>query len=163
MITSRRDLLRLAAGASLSLTSGVAGALPQAGKTRPNVIIILSDDQGYGDFSSQGNPILKTPNLDRLRSESIRLTDFHVSPVCTPTRGQLLTGCDALRNGASCTTGGRTFIRRDVPTMAEIFAANGYRTAMFGKWHLGDYYPFRPQERGFRRSEYIPGFGIPSV
>jgi len=67
---------------------------------KPNVIILLTDDQGYGDLSCHGNPVLKTPNLDRLHSESVRLTDFHVAPVCTPTRGMLLTGLDAMRNGA---------------------------------------------------------------
>ena len=68
---------------------------------RPNVILVLTDDQGYGDLSALGNPALRTPALDRLHAESIRFTDFHVQPVCTPTRGELLTGCDALRNCAT--------------------------------------------------------------
>src|SRR5687768_15549082 len=78
---------------------------------RPNVVIILSDDQGYGDFGRHGNPILKTPNLDRLAEQSVRLTDFHVAPMCTPTRGQLLTGMDACRNGATSVSAGRSFVR----------------------------------------------------
>ena len=67
--------------------------------SRPNVILIMSDDQGYGELSCHGNPILKTPHLDQLAAESIRLTDFHVAPMCTPTRGQLMSGLDAFRNG----------------------------------------------------------------
>src|ERR1700755_1108438 len=67
---------------------------------RPNVIVVITDDQGYGDLGCHGNPVLKTPNLDRLHGESVRLTDFHVAPMCTPTRGQLVTGRDCLRNGA---------------------------------------------------------------
>src|SRR5437762_8636610 len=86
-------------------------------KDRPNVIIVLSDDQGYGDFSCLGNPVLKTPNLDKLHGQSVRLRDFHVAPMCTPTRGQLLTGKDALRNGASSVCAGRSFMRRGLPTM----------------------------------------------
>src|SRR5437870_1396355 len=90
---------------------------------RPNVIVLLTDDNGYGDLACHGNPELKTPNFDRLHSQSIRLTDFHVAPMCTPTRGQLMTGVDALRNGATSVSAGRSFIRRGIPTMAEIFAA----------------------------------------
>ena len=78
---------------------------------RPNVIILLTDDKGYGDLSCHGNPVLKTPNLDRLHDQSVRLTDFHVAPMCTPTRGQLMTGKDALHNGASSVCAGRSFLR----------------------------------------------------
>jgi arylsulfatase len=134
-----------------------------AAPTRPNVIIILSDDQGYGDFSCHGNPVLKTPNLDKLHSQSVTLTDFHVAPMCTPTRGQLLTGMDALRNGAASVSAGRSFIRRGIPTMADVFAASGYRTALFGKWHLGDSYPHLPHYRGFHDAVYHLGWGITSM
>ncbi len=130
---------------------------------RPNVIVILSDDQGYGDVSAHGNPVLKTPNLDKLHGESIRLTDFHVAPMCTPTRGQLLTGLDCLRSGASSVCAGRSFIRRGTPTMPEIFRAAGYRTGHFGKWHLGDSYPNLPHQRGFEESVYHLGWGITSM
>src|SRR5438270_13777386 len=106
-----------------------------AGNSKPNVIIVLSDDQGYGDFSCHGNPVLKTPNLDKLHGQSVRLTDFHVAPMCSPTRGQLLTGRDALRNGATSVCAGRSFLRRGIPTLAELLRAAGYRTALFGKWH----------------------------
>ncbi|MCX8036696.1 MAG: arylsulfatase [Candidatus Sumerlaeia bacterium] len=130
---------------------------------RPNVIVIVTDDQGYGDMSCHGNPLLKTPNLDRLHAEGIRFADFHVAPMCTPTRGQLMTGVDALRNLAMNVSSGRTLLRRDLPTMADLFAAAGYRTGIFGKWHLGDNYPYRPQDRGFQESLWYPSSHIGSA
>ncbi len=130
---------------------------------RPNVVFVLTDDQGYGDLSCHGNPVLKTPYLDRLAQESLRFTDFHVSPMCTPTRAELLTGRSALASGAYCACSGRTFLRRSMPTMAEAFSAAGYRTALFGKWHLGDNYPHRPEDRGFRHAVYHLGWGITST
>lgn len=130
---------------------------------KPNVIIVLTDDQGYGDLSSHGNPALNTPQLDRLRAEAIRLTDFHVTPMCTPTRAQLMTGRDALASGAMNVSSGRTLLRPDLPTMAEIFAAGGYRTGIFGKWHLGDTYPYRPEDRGFDEAVWFPSSHIGSA
>ncbi len=129
----------------------------------PNVIFVLTDDQGYGDLSCHGNPVLKTPHIDKLYDESIRFTDYHVAPMCTPTRGELLTGRYALRNGAYCACSGRTFMRQGLPTMADMFAANGYQTGIFGKWHLGDNYPHRPRDRGFGRAVYHLGWGITST
>ena len=131
--------------------------------SRPNVIFILTDDQGYGDLSYTGNPVLRTPALDRLQAESVRFADFHVCPVCTPTRGELMTGRDALRNGATFVCMGRSLLRADLPTAADIFAANGYRTGHFGKWHLGDNYPYRPQDRGFQETVWHPSWGITSA
>ena len=110
---------------------------------RPNVIIVMTDDQGYGELSAHGNPILETPHLDRLHAESLRFTDFHVAPMCTPTRGQLLTGLDAAKNGAINVSAGRTLLRASLPTAADFFGENGYRTGIFGKWHLGDNTPYR--------------------
>jgi len=133
------------------------------GAERPNIVVVLTDDQGYGDLSCHGNPILKTPHLDRLHSESVRLTDFHVAPMCTPTRGQLLTGVDCLRNGAMNVSSGRTLLRRGIPTMADLFAAADYRCGQFGKWHLGDNHPFRPQDRGFHESVFFPSSHIGSA
>ena len=127
---------------------------------RPNVIIVLTDDQGFGDFSATGNPVLQTPHLDSLRAHSIRFSNFHVSPLCTPSRGELMTGLDALHNGA-CTVGtGRDFLRRDIVTMPEVFLENGYRTGIFGKWHLGDNYPDRPMDRGFQKCIWFRGWGL---
>ena len=153
---------------SLSLVMSVAMAgnrkrpRPEA-PVPPNVIIVMTDDQGYGDLSAHGNPILKTPNLDQLASQSIRLTDFHVAPMCTPTRGQLMSGRDALDNGAMNVSSGRAILRKTIPTMANFFAGAGYRTALFGKWHLGDNYPYRPQDRGFEETLTFPSSHMSSA
>ena len=130
---------------------------------RPNVVLVLTDDQGYGDLSCLGNPFLRTPCIDRLHVESVRFTDFHAAPVCAPTRGELMTGRDALYHGASFVCMGRSLLRTDLPTMADLFAANGYHTGHFGKWHLGDNYPYRPQDRGFHETIYHPAWGITSA
>ncbi|MCL4194368.1 MAG: arylsulfatase [Thermoguttaceae bacterium] len=153
----------LLAAAAAFLAGLVGTGQSFAAAPAPNVLIILTDDQGYGDFSCHGNPVLKTPNIDALHAESIRLTDFHVAPMCTPTRGQLLTGMDALRNGATSVTAGRSLIRRGIPTMAEAFASAGYRTGIFGKWHLGDSYPQRPMDRGFQDAVWFLGWGVSSA
>lgn len=113
-------------------------------------MLVMTDDQGYGDLSCHGNPILKTPHLDRLHAESIRFTDFHVSPFCTPTRAALMTGNYPGYTGAFRTSSGRTMMHRDEKTVANLFADAGYATGMMGKWHLGDNAPHRPQDRGFK-------------
>lgn len=113
------------------------------------MILVMTDDQGYGDIGAHGSPYVKTPNLDRLHRESVRLTNFHVDPCCAPTRASLLTGEYSARTGVWHTIGGRSLLRKDKVTMADVFRSSGYKTAIFGKWHLGDNYPFRPQDRGF--------------
>lgn len=132
----------------LSIASGFGSAYCKAAP--PNVIIVMTDDQGYGDLSCHGNPILKTPQLDRLHSESVRFTDFHVSPFCTPSRAALMTGNYAGYTGAFRTSSGRSMMHRDQKTVANHFANAGYVTGMVGKWHLGDNAPHRPQDRGFQ-------------
>ena len=151
-------MTRYALPLALALLAGpaLAADAPQ----KPNVIVVMTDDQGLGDFSFTGNPVLKTPNLDRFAREAVRLTDFHVAPMCSPTRGQLLTGLAALRNGATSVTAGRTFIRPGIPTLPEVFAKAGYKTGLFGKWHLGDSYPHRPTDRGFQEAVYHLGWGL---
>ncbi len=116
---------------------------------RPNVILIVTDDQGYGDMSCHGNPWLKTPHLDQLAAQSARLEDYHVDPVCTPTRAALMTGRYCTRVGAWTVTQGRQLLRDNEITMADVFSHSGYRTGMFGKWHLGDTWPYAPRFRGF--------------
>ncbi|MCE9553567.1 MAG: arylsulfatase [Planctomycetes bacterium] len=145
------------------LTMLVAVATTTVSAAQPNVVILLTDDQGYGDLSCHGNPILKTPHLDRLHAQSVRLTDFHVAPMCTPTRGQLLTGQDALRNRATFVCMGRSLVRSGIPLLPDYFSAAGYKTALFGKWHLGDNYPYRPQDRGFQETLYHRAWGITSL
>lgn len=130
---------------------------------QPNVIILITDDQGYPELSAHGNPILQTPHLDALHHQSARLTDFHVAPMCTPTRGQLMTGIDAARNAAINVSSGRTLLRAELPTIADQFQAVGYATGIFGKWHLGDNYPFRPGDRGFQETLWFPSSHINSV
>lgn len=118
-------------------------------REKPNVILIMTDDQGIGDLGRHGNPHLKTPNLDKFYDEAIRMTDFHVSPVCTPTRGAIMTGRYPINNGAWATFKGRDALSKGAPTMADVFKQNGYTTGIFGKWHLGDNYPVRPTDCGF--------------
>lgn len=126
----------------------------------PNVVFVMTDDQGYGDLGCTGNPWILTPNIDRLYREAVRLTDYHVQPLCTPTRGAIMSGRRPVRNGAWATCWGRSILRRDETTMADVFRANGYRTGMFGKWHLGDNYPYRPSDRGFERAVAHKGGGV---
>ncbi|MCX7176222.1 MAG: arylsulfatase [Proteobacteria bacterium] len=152
-----RLLLALHAVATLLAVSSALAA------EQPNVVFVLADDLGYGDLGANGHPRLKTPSLDRLSTESVRFTDYHVAPMCTPTRGELMTGISAFRNGASAVAQGGTPIRRELPLMPQFFKDNGYATAHFGKWHLGDNYPFRPQDRGFDLSIHYKGFGIDSI
>ena len=118
---------------------------------RPNVILIMTDDQGYGDLACHGNPIIKTPNLDKLHAQSIRFTDFHVNAFCSPTRAALMTARMSDRTGVRTTIYSRNHLPRAETTMAEFFKATGYRTGHFGKWHLGRNYPYRPIDRGFDR------------
>lgn len=127
---------------------------------RPNVVIVMTDDQGYGDLSCHGNPILQTPNLDRLHGESVRLTNFHVDPTCSPTRSALLSGRYSTRTGVWHTIMGRSLMHTDEVTLAEHFAAAGYATAAIGKWHLGDNYPLRPQDQGFQETFIHGGGGV---
>lgn len=138
-------------------------ALAVNASERPNVIFILTDNQGYGDISAHGNPILRTPKLDSLHAESIRFTDFHVAPMCTPTWGELMTGIDAFRNGATAVCQGRSMPRRDLKMMPQYFKDNGYATGHFGKWHMGDSYPYRPHDRGFDISIHNKAWGIGSL
>lgn len=130
---------------------------------QPNVIIILTDDQGYGDFSINGNPLIKTPNIDALGYSSTRFSDFHVAPMCTPSRSQLMTGQDAMRNGAINVSSGRSLMNPELKTMANVFREAGYATGLFGKWHLGDNYPHRPEDRGFEEAIWFPSSHLNGV
>jgi arylsulfatase A-like enzyme len=128
--------------------------------TRPNIVFVLTDDQGYGDLGSHGNTIIKTPNIDALYEESIRLTDYHVGPTCSPTRAGLMTGHFHNSTGVWHTIGGRSLLRDDEYSLAKAFSDNGYITGLFGKWHLGDNKPYRPQDRGFHEVVTHGGGGV---
>jgi arylsulfatase A-like enzyme len=140
----------------LLLLLAACGATPDP----PNIVIVITDDQGYGDLSSHGNSILKTPNLDQLRNETVRLTDYHVAPTCSPTRSALLTGHWTNRTGVWHTIMGRSMLRENEITMGQVFQDAGYATGMFGKWHLGDNYPFRPEDRGYGEVMRNGGGGV---
>ncbi len=144
------------------LSCCVVGSVVSFAKGQPNVILILTDDQGYGDLACHGNPYVKTPVLDKLYQESVRFTDFHVDPCCSPTRAALMTGCYSSRAGVWHTIGGRSLLKEGMTTIADIFSNNGYETGIFGKWHLGENYPFRPQDRGFKETLVHGGGGIGS-
>jgi len=118
-------------------------------RRQPNIILILTDDQGYGPLGAHGHPFLKTPHLDQFHSDSIRFTDFHSGSTCAPTRSGLLTGHWCNSTGVWHTIGGRSLLRKNEYSLAQALKDIGYETAIFGKWHLGDEYPYRPQDRGF--------------
>jgi arylsulfatase A-like enzyme len=127
---------------------------------RPNVVLIMTDDQGYGDLSITGNPSIDTPNMDRLAREGVWLKRFYVSPVCTPTRASLMTGRYNYRTRAIDTYLGRAVMEPEEVTVAEVLRDAGYVTGIFGKWHLGDYYPTRPGDQGFTESLVHCGGGL---
>jgi len=147
-----------------TLTWGLIGPMAASAQTapqvRPNILLIMTDDQGYGDLGVHGNPKIKTPHIDQLARESVRLKNFYVSPVCAPTRASLLTGRYNFRTGVVDTYLGRAMMHPDEVTLAEILAGAGYRTGIFGKWHLGDNAPLRPIDRGFQEALVIKGGGI---
>lgn len=146
----------------------LAFALPwasaQAGQSisgrRPNIILILTDDQGYGDMSCHGHPILKTPNIDRLSEQGVSFTDFHVSPTCSPTRSALLTGRHEFKNGVTHTILERERLTPDAITLAQVLKSADYTTGIFGKWHLGDEPAYQPNWRGFDEAFIHGGGGI---
>lgn len=148
---------------SLAWTLLVLVALcPTASATppRPNVVLIMTDDQGWGDVGVHGNDAIRTPNLDRLAREGVQFTRFYAGPVCTPTRASLMTGRYHLRTRAIDTYRGRAIMHPDEVTLAETLGAAGYRTCIFGKWHLGDHHPSRPIDQGFGEALVHWGGGI---
>jgi arylsulfatase A-like enzyme len=148
---TRRGIL----GASLA-----AFLAPAQTSKRPNILLMITDDQGWGDLSVHGNNKLRTPNIDRIAADGMQFTQFHVCPVCSPTRATLLTGRYNYRTGVVDTYLGRSLMRPDEVTIPEALGGAGYRTGIFGKWHLGDNYPMRPGDQGFQESLVIRGGGL---
>jgi arylsulfatase A-like enzyme len=148
------------AGVALLMLFVLQAPLASAADRRPNVVLVMTDDQGYGDVGALGNTMIQTPNIDNLYAESVRLTDFHVDPTCSPTRSALMSGRYSTRTGVWHTIMGRSLMSPNEVTLAEMFKSAGYRTAMFGKWHLGDNFPCRPQDQGFDEAFYNGGGGV---
>ncbi|MXZ39654.1 MAG: arylsulfatase [Holophagales bacterium] len=137
-------------GAAILLAAMVAASCAAPGPNpRPNVVLFLADDQGWGDLSIHGNTNVRTPNLDSLAREGASFIHFFVSPVCSPTRAELLTGRYHPRTGVYATSRGGERLDLDETTIAEVFDAAGYATATFGKWHNGSQPPYHPNARGF--------------
>ena len=126
----------------------------------PNIVLVITDDQGYPALGSSGHPFIRTPHLDAFHDESVRFTDFHSGTTCAPTRAGLFTGRYCNSAGVWHTIGGRSLLRRDEVTLASALHGAGYRTGLFGKWHLGDEYPYRPQDRGFEEVVCHGGGGV---
>ena len=140
------------------LAVSISTALAAERPLRPNVVIVMPDDIGYGDFSCNGSPIVRTPNVDFLARQSVRFTDFHVSPTCAPTRAALMTGRHEFRSGVTHTIYERERLSLKATTLAQALKSAGYTTGIFGKWHLGDEPAYQPDRRGFDEV-YIHGGG----
>ncbi|MDB4673343.1 arylsulfatase [Verrucomicrobiales bacterium] len=123
--------------------------LPQLSAEKPNIIFVLTDDQGYGDVAAHGHPFIKTPHIDELYAKSVRLTNFHVSPTCAPTRAALMSGMSPFKVGVTHTVLERERLAPGFQTVADVLKTAGYTTGIFGKWHLGDADEYQPDQRGF--------------
>ncbi|MEZ6087165.1 MAG: arylsulfatase [Pirellulaceae bacterium] len=146
-----------AAVASAIHCIGIVGAAELA---RPNIVLVITDDQGYGDLACYGNPVIKTPHIDALAAESSQMSDYHVAPTCSPTRAALMTGHWTDRTGVWHTVNGRSMLRENEVTIARLLKEAGYATGHFGKWHLGDNYPYRAEDRGFTEVYRHGGGGV---
>lgn len=145
----------------LGITSTIFLSLEVASANgRPNLILIVTDDQGWGDLSCHGNPVIETPHIDAMCQRSGELTRFYVSPVCSPTRACLMTGRYNYRTRVIDTFKGHSMMEPEEVTVAEILKQAGYATGIFGKWHLGDCYPMRPQDQGFDEAVVLRGGGL---
>jgi arylsulfatase A-like enzyme len=124
-------------------------ALPEVQAKQPNVVIIIADDQGWGDVGIHGNTNVHTPHLDALAGSGARMNNFYVAPVCAPTRASLLTGRYHRRTGVTGVSRAAERMNLDEVTLADVFKKAGYATGAFGKWHNGSVYPYHPNGRGF--------------
>jgi len=156
-VLSKNVLPRCATGCLL-LSLIAANPLLAGNSVKPNIVIILTDDQGYGPVGRHGHPWIETPNLDRLYDRSVRFTRFLVSPTCSPTRSALMTGRHPMRNGVTHTILERERLTLDATILPQVLKTAGYTSAIFGKWHLGDEEPYQPHKRGFDEA-FIHGAG----
>ncbi|MGY6647774.1 arylsulfatase [Wenyingzhuangia sp. IMCC45574] len=129
-------------------------------KPKPNIIIMMSDDQGYGDIGAHGNPYLKTPNIEKIGQQGLEMSHFVASPNCSASRASLMTGRYPYRAGVTAVTQVDHFMNTTEITLPEVLSQNGYKTGIFGKWHLGDNYPMRPTDQGFQEALVHKGGGI---
>ncbi|MFI3331243.1 MAG: arylsulfatase [Rikenellaceae bacterium] len=161
MINSRLKSYLLPSVGLLSLCVSATEAQAAKKKSKqPNIIFLLTDDQGYGDLACHGNTVIKTPNLDALHADAVRFTEFHVSPTSAPSRSGLMSGRYSNRVGVWHTINGRSLIWEDEVLLSQVLASNGYSCGIFGKWHLGDNYPSRPDDRGFDEVVIHGGGGV---
>jgi arylsulfatase len=150
MRINRRDFLGgIGAAAAFTAARRAFAAEGDAAWPRPNVVLVMTDDQGYGELACHGNQVIRTPNLDALHQRSLRFTAFHVSPTCSPTRASLMTGRHEFRSGVTHTIHERERLSLEAVTVAQVLQRAGYTTGVFGKWHLGDQEPYQPHHRGF--------------
>lgn len=148
------------AGASALAMNHAAFAQEEKPSERPNVVIVITDDQGWADLGLHGNEHVRTPYIDRFAGQSVEFTQFYCSPVCAPTRASLMTGRYNYRTGVVDTYIGRALMHSDEVTLAEMLGGAGYKTGIFGKWHLGDNFPLRSMDQGFQENLVHNGGGI---
>ena len=154
-------LVRAALGlASAALLAATAAAATPA---RPNIILVMPDDVGFGDYASLGNPVMRTPAVDAFKKESLLLTQFHVSPTCAPTRSALMSGRHEFKNGVTHTILERERMALSTYTLPQMLKSVGYTSGIFGKWHLGDEAAYRPESRGFDEVYIHGGGGIGQI
>jgi len=163
LLTSKKHqlfLIIVAFIANMLIANSLLASKPVKNKEKPNIVIVITDDQGTGDLACEGNPYIKTPNIDKFYNDAVRFTNYHVSTTCAPTRGSLMTGRHTNRVNMFHTITGRSLLFEDEVILPQILSQNGYINGMFGKWHLGDNYPFRPEDRGFQEVVRHGGGGI---
>lgn len=149
-VQARMVLLRcfVSGFAAIAVTSATGGHAELAG-SKPNLILVITDDQGYGPIGAHGHPWIRTPHLDALYMESTRFTRFMVAPTCAPTRSAIMTGRHPEKNGVTHTLSERERMTLNVITLPQVLKTSGYHSGIFGKWHLGDEQAYQPDQRGF--------------
>ncbi len=160
----KTNLLRLPLTVLLaSFVPSLSSAAGAAAPAQPNIILVMPDDVGYGDYASLGNPIMRTPSVDAFKKESLLFTRFHLSPTCSPTRSALLSGRHEFKNGVTHTIYERERMTLATFTLPQMLKSVGYTGGIFGKWHLGDEAAYQPDRRGFDEVYIHGGGGIGQI